>query len=190
MKSSILRILVFSTIFDVQNVRLQLVLNIQNAQYTTFASFYIKEEGSNMGKRQSKEFRRRLEVKEKNKNNWKEKIEQKKIKENNKEIETAESLKENNNNVVEVEILPLENGEEEIKVTLQEKNDLLRISVGKPRKRANKIKEKQTIVKKFSKKTEVVFETRDARLADQKRKEEYQKIVFKKLDEMQEENER
>lgn len=137
-----------------------------------------------MGKRQSKKFRKMLEVKEKNKNNWKEKI-----KENKKEIEIEESQKEIKNNLVEVEILPLKNGEEEIQVTLQEKNDLLRISVGKPRKRTNIIKEEQT-ESKFSKKTEAIFETREARLADQKRKEEYQKIVFKKLDEMQEENER
>lgn len=137
-----------------------------------------------MGKIQSKKFRKMLEVKEKNKNNWKEKI-----KENKKEIEIEESQKEIKNNLVEVEILPLKNGEEEIQVTLQEKNDLLRISVGKPRKRTNIIKEEQT-ESKFSKKTEAIFETREARLADQKRKEEYQKIVFKKLDEMQEENER
>lgn len=134
-----------------------------------------------MGKRQSKEFRRRLAIKEKNRNNWREKV---------KENINEESPKEIKNNPVEVEILPLKNGIEEIKVTLQEKNDLLRIRVGKPRKRTNIIKEEQTIKSKFSKKTEVVFETRDARLADRKRQEEYQKIVFKKLDEKQEENER
>lgn len=134
-----------------------------------------------MGKRQSKEFKMRLEIKEKNKNRWKEKI---------KEHEQEEVLEKKKINSMEVEILPLKNGLEEVKVTLSEKNDLVRISVDKPRKKASLISEKQNKKPQFSKKTEIVFETRDARLADEKRKEEYQKIVFKKLDEMQEEYER